>query len=160
MSLLHAAYLNGSYLALFEALNICMDGAPYRFDEREGMKVDAIPVWLLQAFREIIVFKVENSKKSTAGRNKQDQNKYLCYLALSTADNERSKKDFKLDRFEHAKEVLANQFNLHLGRDTIKKYVQEFKREDRKLESLGKYLYLGAADQKIYDSIIKEWNKP
>lgn len=153
MSFLRAAYLNGNYLAVFEALNITMDYLPYEIDSPEDQSVKEVPVWILQALREMVVFRVENEKRNTVGAKPQDRMKLLASIAKGMAQEEKTKIKNKLPLYELAHEILIEKFGEGLQPESIKKYAAEFDREDRKFENLGKYLSLFDEDAKIYQAV-------
>ncbi|MDB2438662.1 hypothetical protein N9W89_08110 [Hellea sp.] len=153
MSMLRAAYLNGNQLALFEALNILMGHRPYRIDEQLETKVADVPVWILQALREMVVFRIENEKRNKVGAKPQDRMKLLASKAKGIAKDELAKGKNKLGLYELAQQILIEKMGEGLQPETIKKYASEFEREDKKHENLGKYLVLSEEDDAIYNAV-------
>ena len=150
--MLRAAYLNQSSLAVFEALNIVMNYLPYGIDDSNSAEIDAVPVWLLQALREMAVFSIENETQDKTGAKPKDYMKYLAYIAKSKAENDKNNTNEKFLKYDRAQDHLI-EMGEGLQPETIKKYAAEFEKEDRKFDSIGKYFTLTDKDMEIYEAV-------
>jgi len=151
LSFLRSAYLNGSVLAIFEALNKCMEHIPYDLDLVEDDQSYLIPSWLLQAFREMVVFRIESKKDKKSGPEENLRLKFLTALAKEMAEHDK-KLDPNVKLYERAQDHLI-EMGEGLQPETIKKYAAIFNGNEKKLSDLGKNFILNEVDQKIYNDV-------
>jgi hypothetical protein len=156
-SFLQAEYLNGRTEAVFEALNLCLNYRPYGINDDSKEVVDEIPIWLLQALREAVVFQIENDTPNKTGPKKTYELRYEAYMAKERAKSLKieGKSDLLVD--DLAKEILS-QNGINLASGTVKKYASDFVNEDLNLGNVGKYSFLSNEDQKIFEAIVRGMN--
>lgn len=131
---------------------------PYAMDNPTEAKIDNVPVWLLQALRETVVFQIENEKGEKPGAKPDDRMKYLASIAMEKAEIEKKATNTKMPKYKIAQKHLID-MGEGLQPETIKKYAARFNKENQQLSHFGKYFGMSKEDQSILEAVIAEIKK-